>query len=106
MSRRSPYEGHADFYLLDLWQQRAELDAMELAALREEMARRGLSIDDADEAGPYRELPPPERDGPPCPTCGEPTAEGRVVLAAPLRFRRAGERDEKEVFPVAEAPPA
>ena len=88
---RSPYDGHADFYLLDLWQQRAELDPEGVAALRAEMLRRGLEVheDLPASSDPYRA--PPEaasiegaaRTGPPCPTCTRPTVEGKVSIRRP-----------------------
>jgi hypothetical protein len=121
MPRRSPYEGHNDFYLLDLWQRRAELDQDEIAALREEMSRRDLSIDEGAEEGPYREAPAPQRTGPPCPVCAQPTAEGRLVLSrtrglpflgaeeavlADCIFRRSGRGDPKVVFRHVDSPEA
>jgi hypothetical protein len=121
MPRRSPYEGHADFYLLDLWQRRAELDQDEIAALREEMSRRDLSIDEGPEEGPYREAPPSQRSGPPCPVCARPTAEGRLALArtrglallgseepvlAECIFRRGGGGDDTVVFRHVDSPDA
>jgi hypothetical protein len=120
MPRRSIYEGHNDFYLLDLWQRRAELDQDEIAALREEMSRRDLSVDEGTDEGPYREAPPLRRSGPPCPVCSQPTAEGRVVLSrtrglpfpsaeepvlAECIFRRSG-GDPRIVFRHVDSPEA
>jgi hypothetical protein len=99
---RPPYDGHADFYLLDLWQQRGELDQEGVAALRGEMLRRGLVVSENLPAAsdPYRAPPAPEhepaeaaRTGPPCPTCARPTVEGKVGIpsvGAHCTFTRDG----------------
>lgn len=53
----------------------------EVAALREEMSRRGLPLDDAPAPEePYRDAGPARTSGPPCPTCAGPMVEGKVEL--------------------------
>ena len=78
MPRRSPYDGHADFYLLDVWARRDEMNADEVAVLHEEMSRRGLSVDGEEGGAPYREPPPPVDDARACPVCAGSMTQGQV----------------------------
>jgi hypothetical protein len=108
---KNPYAGHADFYLLDVWQRRDELDDVERSALRAEMKSRGLDFDPPETAGaPYRNAASGPVGGP-CPVCGRPMRAGDVSvhrepgmgliahqgLATHLYFRRRG-GDETIVF--------
>jgi hypothetical protein len=119
MARTNPYVGHSDFYLLDLWQGRAQLKESELQALREEMSQRGLEVDAGPEAAEAYRDAPQVAVGPPCPFCGRPMRDGEVLvqretgvvavmayqgLATHLYFRRKG-GDETIVFRHSETRP-
>jgi hypothetical protein len=124
MARSNPYVGHSDFYLLDLWQGRAQLKESELQALREEMSQRGLEVDVGPGAAePYRQATE-GAVGQPCPVCGGrmrdgelsvhketseigglPRLVGRVEgLATHLYFRQRGQYDTI-VVPYSESRP-